>query len=142
MVLLQGRFADLHVCPSRQAVAGSINNLSSTSLQRSPVALVMSNPNLISYLEAMKKKFWHERRHLQQDEINLQWAAKAAPLASILFNTDAPTQPLDISSTQGQRMARQSTSRSWTEAVSSRGHSSVRTEIYRLFPQMRELTLS
>ena len=134
VVLLRGRFADLHHCPSRQTVAGSITNLSSTSLQRSPVAPIMSNPKLISYLEGMKKTFWHERRHLQQEEIKLQWAAKAAPLASILFNTEAPTQPMDITSTQGQQMARQSTSKSWTEAASARGRAPVRTQIYLPLP--------
>lgn len=94
----------------------------------------MSNPNLISYLEEMKQKFWHERRHLQQDVINLQWAAKAAPLASILFNTEAPTQPLDVALVQEQQMSRQSTSKSWTEAVSAREHAPVRTPLYPPFP--------
>ncbi|KAF6220124.1 hypothetical protein HO133_003255 [Letharia lupina] len=80
----------------------------------------MSDPELMSYLEGMKKKFWNERRHLQQDEIKLQWAARAAPYTSILLDTQAPIQPLELTSTQGHQMARQSTSKSWSEAASRR----------------------
>lgn len=110
--------------------------LRSTSLQRPPVAITMSDPELMSYLEGMKKKFWNERRHLQQDEIKLQWAARAAPYTSILLDTQAPIQPLELTSTQGHQMARQSTSKSWSEAASRR-RASVRTHLH-LAPSILE----
>lgn len=83
-----------------------------TSLRRPPLAPIMSDPKLMAYLEGMKKKFWHERRHLQPDDIKLQWATKAAPYTTILLDDEAPTQPLELTPTQGQQMARQSTSKS------------------------------
>ena len=86
----------------------------------------MSDPGLMSYLEGMKKKFWDERRHLQPDEIKRQWAARAAPYTEILLDTEAQTLPLEITSTQGQQMARHSTSKSCMEAVARR-RGSVRT---------------
>lgn len=95
-----------------------------TSLQRSPAAPIMSDSTLMSYLEGMKKTFWHERHHLQQDEIKLQWAARAAPFTSVLLDTEAPTQPLELTSTSGQEMARQSTSRSWAGMTAARRRAS------------------
>lgn len=123
MVLLQVRFADLQRYSPRQAVVeSSIASLFSnpTFLQRPAFAPIMSDPKLTSYLEEMKREFWHERRHLRQDEIKLQWAASAAPYASILLDTEAPLQPLELTPAQGQQMARQSTSNSWTEAAERR----------------------
>lgn len=97
-----------------------------TSLRRPPAASIMSESKLISYFEGMKKRFWHERRHLHHDEIKLQWAAKAAPYTSILLDTEAPTLPFELTSTQGTQMACQPSSKSWAEApVRRRG--SVRT---------------
>lgn len=89
----------------------------------------MSDPKLMSYLEGMKKRFWHERRHLQQDEIKLQWAARTAPYTSVLLDTGAPTQALELSPTPGQEMARQSTSKSLAETTAARRRASVRTHL-------------
>ena len=87
-----------------------------TTLQGPPIDPIMSDSRLMSYLEGMKESFWQERGHLQQDEIKLQWAANVAPLISILREPEAPAQSLEPISTQGQQMARQSTSESWAEA--------------------------
>ncbi|CAD6581080.1 MAG: hypothetical protein ASARMPRED_000416 [Alectoria sarmentosa] len=84
----------------------------------------MSDPKLVSYLEGMKKRFWHECRHLQQDEIKLQWAARTAPYTSVLLDTEAPTQALELTSTPGQEMARQSTSKSLAETSAARRRAS------------------
>ena len=100
----------------------------------------MSEAKLISYLEGMKQRFWEERRHLQPDEINLQWAAKAAPYTNILLGTEAQTLPLELTSTQGQQMARQSTSKSCAEAPARR-RGSVCTHLGLRLPPLRELTL-
>lgn len=108
-----------------------------TSLQRPPATPTMSDPRLISYLEGMKKRFWHERRHLQQDEIKLQWAARAAPYTSVLLDTEAPTQTLQLTSTSGQQMARQSTSKSWAGMTVARRRASVRTHLY-VYPSFPE----
>lgn len=86
------------------------------SLRRLPAAPIMSETKLISYLEEMKRKFWEARRHLQPDEINLQWAAKAAPYTNILLGTGTQTLPLELTSTQAPQMARHSTSKSCAEA--------------------------
>ena len=98
-----------------------------TTLQTPPIVRIMSDSRLISLLEGMKETFWQERGHLQQDEIKLQWAANVAPLISILREPEAPAQSLEPISTQGQQMARQSTSESWAKA--SR-HTSVNTHVY------------
>lgn len=94
----------------------------------------------MSYLEKMKQQFWHEHQHLQQDEIKLQWQARAAPYTKILLDTPAPTQSPELTSTQGQQMARQSTSKSSAEAVARR-RASVRTHLHLPLPSLRELTL-
>ena len=54
-----------------------------TSLQRPPDSPIMSDPKLMSLMEGVKKRFWHARRHLQQDEIELQWAPRTARSSSI-----------------------------------------------------------
>ena len=113
--------------------------LSPTSLQRPPLAPIMSDPKLMSYLEEMKKSFWQKHHHLQEDEIKSQWAATAAPYSCIL-NTEAPTQPLGLTSTQGQQMARHSSSKSWTEAAARRC-ASVRSHLHLPLPFLGELTL-
>ena len=98
-----------------------------TSFSR-PLAPIMSDAKFISFLEGVKKTFWHERQNLQQDEIKLQWAAKAASLTSILLDTENQTlQPKPISN-QGTQMARQSTSMPWAEAPARR-RGSVRTQL-------------
>ena len=89
---------------------------SPTTLQDPSTVPLMSDSRLISLLEGMKETFWQERGHLQQDEIKLQWAANVAPLISILREPEAPAQSLEPISTQGQQMARQSTSESWAKA--------------------------
>ena len=86
----------------------------------------MSDAKLITYLEGMKNRFWHERQHLQQDEIKRQWEAKAASLTSILLDTQNQTLLPEPTSNQATQMARQSTSMSWAEA-SPRRRGSVRT---------------
>ena len=124
----------LHVCayPASDAVASTLliflgapldKRLSSVPPRPSPTTLrdppsipIMSDSRLISLLEGMKETFWQERGHLQQDEIKLQWAANVAPLISILREPEAPAQSLKPISTQGQQMARQSTSESWAKA--------------------------
>ena len=98
-----------------------------TSLSRPP-APIMSDANLISHLEEMKRRFWHERQNLQHDEIKLQWAAKAASLTSILLDTENQTLLPEPTSNQGTQMARQCTSMSWAEA-SPRRRGSVRTQL-------------
>ena len=98
-----------------------------TSLSRSP-APIMSDANFISLLEGVKKAFWHERQNLQQDEIKLQWAAKAASLSSILLDTENQTLLPEPISNQGTQMARQSTSMSWAQAPARR-RGSVRTQL-------------
>lgn len=80
----------------------------------------MPDPKLMSYLEEMKTQFWHERRHLHQDEIKLQWAAGTAPYTSIFFDTEAQTLPSGLTSTQTQPTVRQSTSKSWADAATKR----------------------
>ena len=89
---------------------------SNTPLQDPPIVPIMSDARLISLFESMKETFWQERGHLQPDEIKLQWAANVAPLISILREPEAPAQSLEPISTQGQQMARQSTSESWAKA--------------------------
>ena len=101
-----------------------------------PPAPIMSDANLISYVEEMKKRFWHERQNLQHDEIKLQWAAKAASLTSIFLDTENQTLLPEPTSNQGTQMARQSTSMSWAEA-SPRRRGSVRTQ-FNLLPSSVE----
>ena len=103
--------------------------LGTTSLQRPPATPTMSDPRLMSYLEGMKKRFWHERRHLEQDEIKLQWTARAAPYTNVLLDTEAPTQTVELTSTSGHQMARQSTSQSWAGITAARRRASVRTHL-------------
>lgn len=91
-----------------------------TSLRRLPAAPIMSEAKFLSYLEEMRRKFWEARRHLQPDEINRQWAAKAAPYTNILCGTEAQTLPLELTSTQAPQMARHSTSASCAEAPARR----------------------
>ena len=91
----------------------------------------MSDARLLSDLKGMRQRFWHERRGLQEDEIRLQWAAEAAQYTNILLGTEAQTLPLELTSNQGQQMARQSTSMSWAEAA-ARKHGSVRTYLHLL----------
>ena len=89
---------------------------SPTPLQDPPLVPIMSDSETISYLANKRKTFWQERGHLQQDEIKLQWAAYAAQFISILWGPEAPAQSPEHISTQGQQMARQSTSESWAKA--------------------------
>ena len=99
----------------------------SISFSRS-LAPTMADANLISFLEGVKKTFWHERQNLQQDEIKHQWAAKAASLTSILLDTENQTLLPKPSSNQGTQMARQSTSMSWAEGPARR-RGSVRSQL-------------
>lgn len=88
----------------------------------------MSDPGLMSYLKEMKTQFWHELRHLQQDEIKLQWIARTAPYISIHLDIEAQTLPLGLTSTQRQPIARQFSFKSGAEAATKRG--SVRTYLH------------
>ena len=89
---------------------------SPTTLQDPPIIPIMSDSRLKPLSQGMKETFWQERRHLQQDEIKLQWAANVAPLIGIPRQPEAPVQSLEPISIQGQQMARQSTSKPWAKA--------------------------
>ena len=95
-------YAPIHQIPVRKSVMLIFNHsgkrssrasplYNPTFLRHPPIAPIMAETNARSILEGIKNKFWHERRHLQQDEIRLQWAAEAATYASILFDTDDKT---------------------------------------------------
>ena len=100
----------------------------------------MLDPRLMSYVGAMKKQFWHERQHLQPDEVKRQWAASAAPLTSFLLDPESHAPPLEPTSVQAPRVARQSSSMSWADAAMRR-RGSVRTLLHLPLSSLKGLTL-
>ena len=90
---------------------------SPTTLQDPSINPIMSDSRHISLLGGMKKTFWQKRRHLQEDEIKLQWAAEVGRHISILRELGASAQSLEPIPTVRQQMARQSSSESWTIGI-------------------------
>ena len=138
---LHVRFTNLRHCSSIELLLDRQRHYpSSISLQRPPLDTIMSDLEFRSYLEGMKMKFWHQRQHLQNDEIQRQWAASTAAYTSILLDTEAPTRPPALTPNQGQQTAHQSVSKSWGEAAAKRP-ASVRIHSYIDLPASKKLTL-